>query len=162
MDIVQRCLTRKTTANHEAVLLGIHNARILEWIFLYQSLGENKLRIISKNTVYSADTKEKAILEYLNGEGFYSIICRKYGILSSPQLRKWSLKYDGWEKLKVPRSEGCPIMTKGRKTTFDERVEIVQYCISHEHNYSETAEKYQISYQQTRNYTILLNMKMVS
>lgn len=31
-------------------------------------------------------------------------------------------------------------MTKGRKTTFEERVEIVQYCIAHEHNYSETSE----------------------
>lgn len=31
-------------------------------------------------------------------------------------------------------------MTNGRKTTFDERVEIVQYCISHAHNYAETAE----------------------
>lgn len=37
-------------------------------------------------------------------------------------------------------------MTKGRKTTFDERVEIVQYCIAHEHNYAKTAEKYQVSY----------------
>ena len=45
-------------------------------------------------------------------------------------------------------------MTKGRKTTFDERVEIVQYCISHDHNYAETAEKYQISYQQARSYTV--------
>ena len=45
-------------------------------------------------------------------------------------------------------------MTKGRKTTFDERIEIVQYCISHMYNYSETAEKYGISYQQARNYTI--------
>ncbi|BCJ99709.1 helix-turn-helix domain-containing protein [Anaerocolumna chitinilytica] len=45
-------------------------------------------------------------------------------------------------------------MTKGRKTTFDERVDIVQYCIAHEHNYSETAEKYQVSYQQARNYTV--------
>lgn len=45
-------------------------------------------------------------------------------------------------------------MTKGRKTTFDERVEIVQYCIAHEHNYAETAKKYQISYQQSRNYVI--------
>ena len=45
-------------------------------------------------------------------------------------------------------------MTKGRKTTFEERVEIVQYCISHTHNYAETAEKFCISYQQTRNYTL--------
>ncbi len=45
-------------------------------------------------------------------------------------------------------------MTKGRKTTFDERVEIVQYCIAHNHNYAETAKKYQVSYQQVRNYTV--------
>ena len=45
-------------------------------------------------------------------------------------------------------------MTKGRKTAFDERVEIVQYCIAHDHNYAETAAKYSISYQQARNYTI--------
>ena len=45
-------------------------------------------------------------------------------------------------------------MTRGRKTTFDERVEIVQYCIAHDHNYAETAAKYNISYQQARNYAV--------
>lgn len=45
-------------------------------------------------------------------------------------------------------------MTKGRKTTFEERVEIVQYCIAHDRNYAETAIKYQVSYQQARSYTI--------
>ena len=45
-------------------------------------------------------------------------------------------------------------MTKGRKTTFEERVEIVQYCIAHDHNYAETAIKYQVSYQQARSYTV--------
>lgn len=49
-------------------------------------------------------------------------------------------------------------MTKGRKTTFDERIENVQYCISHTHNYSETAEKFHISYQQARN-SIPLNTR---
>ena len=39
-------------------------------------------------------------------------------------------------------------MTKGRKTTFEERVEIVQYCIAHNHNYAETAENHRVSYQQ--------------
>lgn len=45
-------------------------------------------------------------------------------------------------------------MTKGRKTTFEERVEIVQYCITHNRNYAETSEKYGISYQQARNFTV--------
>ena len=45
-------------------------------------------------------------------------------------------------------------MTKGRKTTFEERIERVQCCIAHDHNYAETAENYQVSYQQVRSYTI--------
>ena len=45
-------------------------------------------------------------------------------------------------------------MTKGRKTTFDERVEIVQYCIAHDRNYAETAAKFGVSYQQARSYII--------
>ena len=45
-------------------------------------------------------------------------------------------------------------MTKGKKTSFDERVEIVQYCIAHDHNYVETAAKFDVSYQQARNYTV--------
>lgn len=44
-------------------------------------------------------------------------------------------------------------MTKGRKTTFDERIEIVQCCIANAHHYSKTAERRNISYQQARNYT---------
>lgn len=45
-------------------------------------------------------------------------------------------------------------MTNRRKTTFDERVEIVQCCIANNHNYAETAKKYQVSYQQARSYTV--------
>ncbi len=45
-------------------------------------------------------------------------------------------------------------MTDGRKTTFEERVEIAAYCIAHDHNYAETAEEYKVSYQQARNYTV--------
>ena len=44
--------------------------------------------------------------------------------------------------------------TLGRTTSFDERVEIVEYCIAHGLNYTETAGKFNISYQQARNYVI--------
>ena len=52
-------------------------------------------------------------------------------------------------------------MTKDRKTTFEERVEIVQYCIAHDCNYAKTAEKYQVSYQQVRSYTLKYQKKGV-
>ena len=84
-----------------------------------------------------------------------------YQIRSGTQLKKWIKKYNGCEILKSSGTGGTLIMTKGRKTTFDERIEIVQYCIAHDHNYAETAEKYQVSYQQARNYTVKYESKGV-
>ncbi len=39
-------------------------------------------------------------------------------------------------------------MNKGRNTTYEERLETVQYCIARGNNYQETAERYQVSYHQ--------------
>ena len=39
-------------------------------------------------------------------------------------------------------------MSKGRKTSYEERLGIVQYCEAHGNNYHETAELYEVSYQQ--------------
>ncbi|WP_304545844.1 helix-turn-helix domain-containing protein [Desulforamulus aquiferis] len=44
-------------------------------------------------------------------------------------------------------------MAKGRATTYDERIEIVKYCIEHQQNYAETAQKFQVSYQQIYSWT---------
>ena len=47
-------------------------------------------------------------------------------------------------------------MTKGRKTTQEERAQIVAFCIEHGKDYTLTVETYQVSYQQiyswVRNY----------
>jgi len=39
-------------------------------------------------------------------------------------------------------------MTKGRITTSDERIEIVNYCIANNKDYGKTIEKYKVSYNQ--------------
>lgn len=39
-------------------------------------------------------------------------------------------------------------MTKGRKTTLDERIEIVSYCMEHGKDYQLTCQKYAVSYNQ--------------
>jgi transposase len=44
-------------------------------------------------------------------------------------------------------------MIKGRTTTYNERIDIVKYCIEHQNNYAETADKFQVSYQQVYSWT---------
>lgn len=107
-----------------------------------------------KNKHYSKVEKEQAVAAYLAGEGSLMDICKRFKILSTRQLRSWIKKYNDHEELNASGTGGKVIMTKGRKTTFQERVEIASYCISHGHNYAETAEKFSVSYQQARNYTV--------
>ncbi|MDU6522142.1 helix-turn-helix domain-containing protein [Clostridium sp.] len=39
-------------------------------------------------------------------------------------------------------------MTNGRKTTYEERIEIVSFCIAKAHDYNLTSNKFNVSYQQ--------------
>lgn len=136
------------SACNQARLLGIDQTTIQRWICNYMSLGMNGLITANQNVSYSKTLKEAAVLDYLSGLGSLMDICQKYGIRSKEQLRNWILKYNGHEELKTSGTGGTEIMAKGRKTTFDERVEIVTSCIENEMNYAVTAESYQVSYQQ--------------
>ena len=49
---------------------------------------------------------------------------------------------------KSHNNKGDHIMTNGRKTTYEERIEIVAFCIANANDYNLTANKYKVSYQQ--------------
>jgi transposase-like protein len=153
LKCVLRCLEGKDSISHTASLVGIDSVTLSQWIRNYHSLGIDGLRTTSKNSHLPAELKEMAVRDYLAGVGSLTDICKKYGLRSKGMLHKWVMKYNSHEKLKASGTGGMPIMTNGRKTTYDERVEIVKYCIEHQNNYAETAQKYQVSYQQVYMWT---------
>lgn len=102
-----------------------------------------------KNKKYSAELKMQAVQAYLNGEGSQREICKKYGIMDAHTLRDWILWYNGHKECKERSiAKGEIYMTKGRKTTQEERAEIVAFCIEHGKDYGLTVETYKVSYQQ--------------
>ena len=102
-----------------------------------------------KNKRYSKELKLEAVQSYLKGEGSYEELRKRYGLLSSTQLKNWVKWYNGHKELKERRGAGTEIyMTKGRKTTQEERAEIVAYCIEHGKDYPLTIQTYGVSYQQ--------------
>lgn len=125
LKYVQICLEGKDSINHTAYLAGIDPATLRQWIRNYQSLGIDGLCTTSKNSYLSKELKEMAV-----------DVCVKYGIRSKRMFQKWVIKYNSHEELKASGTGGVPIMTNGRKTTFDERVEIVKYCIENQNNYA--------------------------
>ena len=146
-------LDGKESQHRIAAMLNVSLASVQQWIRNYQSMGIDAFTL-KGNKKYSKELKKQAVLDYLAGYGSQDDICKKYGIRAKAKLQDWIKKYNGHEELKSSGTGGNLIMTKGRKTTFDERIEIVQYCIAHDHNYAKTAEKYQVSYQQARSYTV--------
>lgn len=151
--IVKKVIEGKHSINSLATSYGISHTTLEAWVRNYQSIGSDTFYTKSwaNRTI---EEKEAAVLDYISGNGSLRDICKKYKISDTKPLRTWILKYNGHERLKASGTGGSTIMTKGRKTTFEERVEIVQYCIANNHNYAETSEKYQVSYQQARNYTV--------
>ncbi|WP_035119581.1 helix-turn-helix domain-containing protein [Cohnella panacarvi] len=150
---IENYLRGEDSLNHIAISLGVSHSSAKQWLQVYHSLGPNGLHSSSRNIAYSAELKVVAVRDYLSGGGSHMEICKRYGIKSTRQLRNWILKYNGHEELKASGTGGTPIMTKGRATTYDERVEIVRFCIEHQHDYAQTAEKFQVSYQQVYSWT---------
>ena len=150
---VEDYLTGNSSKEAIAKKMGVSWWSIDHWVANYQSMGASAF-LGNGNQHYSKELKEQAVKDYLSGKESLLEVCKRHKIKSTRQLRNWIKKYNGHEELKASGTGGATIMTKGRKTTFDERVEIVQYCIAHNHNYAETAEKYTVSYQQARSYTV--------
>ena len=102
-----------------------------------------------KNKKYSPELKIAAVKSYLAGEGSLIQTCKKFGILRHKQLQDWIMWYNGHKDIKWCNSaKGEIYMTKGRKTTQEERAKIVAFCIEHNYDYGLTAETHKVSYQQ--------------
>ncbi|KAJ53411.1 transposase-like protein [Clostridium tetanomorphum] len=134
--------------------LSVNPSTVAMWIRLYNARGEAGLLTKRKNTSYPKELKIEAVEEYLAGNGSLRDISLKYGLCSKRQLQNWIIKYNSHEEIKSSGSGGNQIMTKGRVTTLDERITIVEYCIENNKNYTVTGRKYEVSYQQVRNWVL--------
>ena len=102
-----------------------------------------------RNKKYSKELRVQAVQAYFNGEGSQYEICKQFEISSHSILQDWIKWYNGHKEFRDRRGAGTEIyMTKGRKTTQEERAEIVAFCIEHGKDYPLTIQTYGVSYQQ--------------
>ena len=127
---------------------NMQEQRLYEWVSLYKRRGIAGLIPATTTRKYSPETKSLAVQDYLSGTMSLNNICDKYDISRHSMLQKWILCYNSHGEFKQPNTGGAVYMTKGRKTTLNERIEIVGHCISSNKDYGKTIEKYDVSYQQ--------------
>ena len=129
--------------------------RIREWSRMYKEYGPEVFYPKQHNRSYTEEFKKTVIKEYLDGAGSLSDLQVKYRIPKYETIRQWVIKYTKGEEIRdyLPRPEVYKMKAR-RDTTLEERIEIVTYCLEHNHNYKETAALYNCNYSQVRNWVL--------
>ena len=154
INAIKDYLSGKKSQNQISKDLNIHLSTIQGWLSSYKTLGVSGVTTTSKNIGYPKLLKKEAVTDYLSGNFSQYEVCEKHGIRSRTQLRKWIKQYNGHKEIKSSEIKGDSFMTKGRATTFEEKIEIIKYCIENDRNYYKTSKKFQVSYQQVRSWII--------
>ena len=83
-----------------------------------------------KNKRYSPELKIAVVEAYLSGKGSMAELAKEYGFSDESRVRDWLKSYNGHRKFKrQSAARGALYMTKGKKTTQQERAEIVAFCL---------------------------------
>lgn len=114
----------------------------------FMALGPEGIMPKPKNQRYSSEFKQQVVLEYLEGTVSLRELVIKYKMRSHTQILSWLKLYNGGNNLKSTGTKGVVAMNKGRKTSYEERIEIVEHCLKNGLDYGLSAEKYNVSYQQ--------------
>ena len=119
------------------------------WLALFREKGAEAFIKPTSTHKYTSELKISAVEEYLAGNGSLFDICKKYDISAEGLLLSWINKYNAGIELRdyIPAREVYMAEAR-RKTTIEERIEIVEYCINHNRDYKGTASIYDVSYSQ--------------
>ena len=128
--------------------------RVMEWSKKYKAYGASLFEETHTKKSYSKQFKQKAVKEYLEGKGSLEDLAVRYGIPSHATILQWTRKYNNHIELRDYDPKPEVYMAQRRKTTFDERLEVVKYCLDHDRRIADTASVYKCSYAQVRSWLI--------
>ena len=144
--IVELCLKGRVSVSEASQRTGVDRQSVSRWISRYRTEGPSGLAPSHSWRRYSPELKLSAVQEYLSGGQSQQAICEKYQIRTTSILDDWIKVYTRHERFK--KQTGVNRMTKARRTTQEERINIAKECLETEKDYSGIAQKYAVSYQQ--------------
>ena len=147
--VAQEYLDGNCTRKDLSAKYNIPESTIRDWINVYKTHGINAFINTKGNKQYTKEFKIQCVEAVLKGGSSILDVVSQYQISSSHMLRKWVLLYNANREL----TDYCPkrevyMAEARRKTTIEERKEIVDYCINHNRDYKGTASIYDVSYSQ--------------
>lgn len=149
VEIIETYKSGKVGYSQLKDVYGMHPDEIYRWISKYEANGIRAFVRKKGNAAYSREFKLQCVEEYLKGYGSLDDITAKYNLPAKEMLRQWIMRYNANKELRDYKPQKEVYMADARrKTTLEERKEIVEYCCAHGKNYKETAAQYNVSYSQ--------------
>ena len=128
---------------------GIGYTTIRRWVAAYRYHGEAAFFERYGNNQYTHEFKISCIEMVISGKLSAEECTARFGISHASVLRRWISEYNANRELKDYDPKREVYMAEARrKTTIEERKEIVKYCIDHDRDYKGTAATYDVSYTQ--------------
>ena len=149
LERVYEYLNGEKSCDSIAKANGIGSTTLRSWIASYRCHGTEAFFKPNGNNIYRSNFKKHCVEIVLSGELSVDDCVAKFGISSRSVLSKWISKYNANRELKDYDPKREVYMAEARrKTTIEERKEIVKYCIEHGRDYKGTAATYDVSYTQ--------------
>ena len=154
LEIIKRYLKGEsaTALANEYDMTTSMDRHILTWVHKYKKLGESAFDESTTNKSYSKELKEQIIKEYLEGKDSYEGLANKYNIPSKTIVINWVKKYNDGIETKDYNPKGDVYTMKSRKTTLEERLEIINYVLANDFDYKGAADKYTVPYASVYNW----------
>lgn len=118
------------------------------WIRLYRTHGPEGLTPRAITHHYPNSLRALVVKEYLSGETSLRKLCKKHAISHPGTISLWMKQYNGQKGSSQSEDGSESFMTEIRRTTLEERIEMVSYCMENNLDYGKATEKYGISYKQ--------------
>ncbi|NLP44190.1 MAG: transposase [Peptococcaceae bacterium] len=125
--------------------IGISKEAVRRWYLLYKEHGPSAFETSNRNRSYSQKFKLSVIEEYTSGKYSLADLAARYNIAAGVICTWVNNWYNGIE-IKDYTPKGDVYTMGSRKTTFEERLEIVKWVIDNNMSYKDAADKYGITY----------------
>jgi len=144
--LIKKYLAGEISAAKASEIARVDETSFRDWIRIYRLEGTLGLVSDGRNRIYDPELKRNAVEAYLSGEGSLRDISSRFKLRSKRQLLDWIKLYNSGKNFK--KMSGGSRMKNSRKTTLEERIEIVKACIESGYDYGSIATKYDVGYQQ--------------
>lgn len=149
--LIRECLAGRLRMREAARRAGVGHSTMHTWISRYRAEGTAALTEDGnkERRTYSEEIRQKAVEEYLSGQGSSMAIAEKYKLRSGNLVLDWVKEYHRHRE-NLKKTGGVSVAK--RKYTLEDRVQVVREHLEEGKRFSELSGQYGVTVHVVRNW----------